>query len=212
MKSSLQSVVAGLLAVSVSCFSCDNNRNTTAETDSRAAAGQPDTGAAAGQDTKAEGFDISRLPVATQDLGAFPYLPLPESFKELNPPIVRDADLIYFPIEGSMTPLEGKVWKANITTKSGKSDEWSLPIFEKRFDAAIKALGAVKIFDGTISKEEYDRYHGEASYLGEDGSIGYANQPIKVYAIHRPDEANIYIQLAGYSAGGYLNILQQQPE
>ncbi len=94
---------------------------------------------------------------------------------------------------------------------SGSTNDWSLPYFEKSYEEAIKAVGGVKIFDGKISQEEYDRYHNEATCLGEEGSIGYTGQNIKVYVIHRADGADIYIQLAGYSAGGYVNILQKEP-
>lgn len=155
-------------------------------------------------------FDINSIPISNQELGDFPFLDVPEGLTEQNKPLQRKFDRLFFPIDGTMTPLEGSVWKSNIVMQRDNTDEWSLPYFEKSYDEAIKAVGGVKIFDGEITKEEYDRYHSQAPYLGEDGSIGYAGQNIKVYAIHREDGANIFIQLAGYSAGGYINILQKE--
>jgi len=160
--------------------------------------------------TSSKEFDINSIPVSDQVLGDFPFFSLPEGLTEQNKPVQRKFDRLFFPIEGTMTPLEGNVWKSNIIMERGNTDDWSLPYFEKSYDEAIRAAGGVKIFDGEISKEEYDRYHSQAAYLGEDGSIGYAGQNIKVYAIHREDSGDIFIQLAGYSAGGYVNVLQKE--
>lgn len=74
----------------------------------------------------------------------------------------------------------------------------------------ILLLDGKKIFDGEISAEEYERYHDDASYLGEDGSIGYLGQKIRVYVIRRENGDDVYIQLTGDSAGGELNILQKE--
>ncbi|WP_257657814.1 OmpA family protein [Parapedobacter lycopersici] len=156
-------------------------------------------------------FDINNIPVSDHDLGMFPFFSFPEGMTNQNKPVERKFDRLFFPIDGVMTPLEGRVWKTNVTMNRNAAEEWSQPYFEKSYDEAIKAVGGVKIFDGEITKEEYDRYHGQASYLGEDGSIGYAGQNIKVYAIHRADGGNVFIQLVGNNAGGYLNVLQSEP-
>ncbi|UHG94353.1 hypothetical protein [Spirosoma oryzicola] len=65
-------------------------------------------------------------------------------------------------------------------------------------------------FDSEITSQEYDRYHNQAPYLGEDGSIGYTDENIKVYVIRRADGSDVYIQLSGNSASGKLNILQKE--
>lgn len=156
------------------------------------------------------GFHIEDIPVSNADIGIFPYFSYPKGLKSMNRPIEREYDIIYFPIDAKMTPLEGKVYKANVSLEDRKGDNWSLPFFLKSYDEAILAAGGQKIFDGQISKEEYDRYSEEASYLGEDGSIGYAKETIRVYVIRRADGKNIYIQLTGNTASGKLNILQEE--
>ncbi|GAB3019137.1 hypothetical protein GCM10027051_25280 [Niabella terrae] len=213
MKLSLKKSIVGLLAVSIFSLGC-NNGDAEKSSPETAAAETASTDTVPGQATTqpANSFDINSIPVSDKELGTFPYLVLPQEYKPQNKPIQRDADLLYFPIDGKMTALEGRVWKANIAPASGKTDDWSQPIYEKRLEEAIVALGGVKIFDGKISQAEYDNFQAQASYLGEEGSIGYTSQTIKVYGIHRADGANIFIQLAAYSAGGYLNILEQQPE
>ncbi|MDM1296314.1 OmpA family protein [Sphingobacterium sp. N143] len=211
MNSSLKPLALCSILLSMLFTACNNGNNknkteTGTQTDSTETSAQPQTEVPAAE----KGFDISSIPVSEQELGPFPFFSFPEGLEEQNKPIQRKFDRIYFPIDGKMTAIEGKVWKTNVTVTSGNYDDWSLPFFEKSYDEAIKAVGGVKIFDGEISQEEYDRYHKEATYLGEEGSIGYTGQKIKVYAIHRADGADIYIQLTGNTAGGYLNILQKE--
>ncbi|MGS2763051.1 OmpA family protein [Sinomicrobium sp. M5D2P9] len=163
----------------------------------------------AGKEEKNAVFDINNIPVSDADLGDFPFFSLPEGLKTTNRPIQRKYDVLYFPIDSIMTPLEGKVWKTYISAEGGY-DEWSLPYFFKSYDDAIISVGGVKIFDGEISYEEYERYHDDAQYLGEDGSIGYVGQKIRVYVIRRADGGDIYIQMTGDSISGNLNILQKE--
>lgn len=156
-------------------------------------------------------FNIKDIQVSEADLGEFPFFSFPEGLTALNKPIQRKFDRLYFPIDGIMTPIEGKVWKTNVTDDDNSGDEWSLPYFIKSYEEAIKEVGGVKIFDGEITYEEYEKYHDNAEYLGEDGSIGYMGQKIKVYVIRQADGGDVYIQFTGDSAGGDLNILQKEP-
>ncbi|MBS1737296.1 MAG: OmpA family protein [Bacteroidetes bacterium] len=155
-------------------------------------------------------FDLNKIPISTKNLGFFPYFSLPADLEEQNIPVQRNFDRTYFAIAGKMIPVEGKIWKSNITPKSHRYADWSLPYFENSYDEAIKAAGGVKIFDGQISQEEYEKYHNQAIYLGEDGSIGYPDQNIKTYIIRRSDSADIYIQFTGTTSGGSINILQKK--
>lgn len=204
-------LTVGIIPSFVLTTSCNNNekkgaaeaRVTTTPADS---VQQPAAAAAASPAS----FDINSLPVSDKDLGTFPFFSFPEGLTQMNKPVQKKFDRLFFAVNGVMTPFEGKVWKSNVTPKSGSYDDWSLPFFEKSYDEAIKAVGGVKIFDGEITKEEYDRYNKQAPYLGEDGSIGYPGENIKVYAIHRAD-GDVYIQLAGNNSGGKIDILQTAP-
>lgn len=200
-----------MAAMALTVLSCNKENKSTNNTPD--VTHQPDTlnGTGTGATNVGNDFDINTIPVSDKELGAFPFFSLPEGLAEQNKPVQRKFDRLFFPLNGIMTPVEGKLWKSNIVVKSGSSDEWSLPYFEKSYDEAIKAAGGVKVFDGEISNEEYDRYKNQATYLGEDGSIGYTGQNIKVYVIRRADGGDVYIQLTGNTASGYLNILQKEP-
>ncbi|MEN7550002.1 OmpA family protein [Rapidithrix thailandica] len=160
---------------------------------------------------KATSFDIGTLPVSDRELGQFPFFSLPEDIAILDKPIERKFDKLYFLIDGVMTPLEGRVWKADLRAKSGNYEDWSLAYFEKSYDEAIKALGGVKVFDGKMAYyDEYEHFKEQATYMGESGSIGYIGENIKVYIIRKADNSNVYIQLSSESTGGKINILQQE--
>ncbi|HFK5545477.1 TPA: OmpA family protein [Elizabethkingia anophelis] len=160
--------------------------------------------------TTSSAFNIDAVPVSDKNIGDFPFFNMPEGLVSQNKPIEKKYDKVFFPIGGVMTPFEGKVWKANVVVKEGSSEQWTLPYFEKSFDEAITAVGGVKIFDGHITNEEYEKYSKQATNLGEDGDVGYAGENIKVYVIRRKDQGNIFIQLTGNSASGKINILQEE--
>jgi len=154
----------------------------------------------------ADSIDLSKVSFSEKELGAFPVFNPPADLVPLNKPLIRDFDRLFFPTQKGMVPIEGKVYKAFITSITGK--EWSLPYFEKSYKDLITASGGVLIFQGKVSQKELDRIKDEATYFGEEGSIDYTNNVVKVYAIRRKEGDHVFIQLSGYSAGGSIQILQ----
>ncbi|WP_445403977.1 OmpA family protein [Acinetobacter vivianii] len=203
------SVIIGVTLVS-GCSKSNNssaapNHSATADTTKDDISGHDDT------NHSSNTFAIQNIPISTHQFGEFPFFNLPAGLITTNPPIQRKYDIVYFPINGVMTPIEGRVWKSHISLEKPENGDWSLPYFLKSYDDAVTAVGGKKIFDGKITDQEYKRYHDQAPYLGEDGSIGYADQDIRVYIIRRPDGDDIYLQLTGDTASGRVNILQEKP-
>lgn len=153
-----------------------------------------------------DSIDLSKVPFSEKELGAFPVFYPPTDLVPLNKPLIRDFDRLFFPTREGMIPIEGKVYKAFITSVTGK--EWSLPYFEKSYKDLITAAGGVLIFQGKVPQKELDRIKDEATYFGEEGSIDYTNNVVKVYAIRRKEGDNLFVQFSGYSAGGSIQILQ----
>ncbi|EKB58262.1 OmpA family protein [Bergeyella zoohelcum] len=152
-------------------------------------------------------FDIEVLPVSTHDIGDFPFLTLPKGLKNQNIPLVKDFDVCFFPIGGVMTPIEGKLYKTNVVGEG--NGDFPQRYYEKSLEDYLLAVGAVKIFEGKITEDEYNRYNQQDPNKGKDGDIGYTDQFIKVYALRTADK-NIYIQSSANNASGKLNILEQQ--
>lgn len=199
--------IAVLITYSLFFIAC--NRSEQKKTEATEKSQQPDSSSLVKAESASEnGFAIDQIPVSEKALGNFPFFSLPQGIVTTNKPIERKFDRLFFAIDGKMVPLEGRIWKTFLSAENGQ--EWSLPFVENSYDKAIKEVGGVKIFDGTITKEEYDRYSPEAKYLGEEGSIGYVDETIKTYVIKRIDGGNVYIQLSGNNASGKLNILQQE--
>jgi outer membrane protein OmpA-like peptidoglycan-associated protein len=156
-------------------------------------------------------FNTDNIPVSTAVLGEFPFFSLPQGLQPQNKPVVKSFDQLFFPIDGIMTPVEGKVWKSDIVMKDDNKETWSVAYFLKSYDDAIKNTGGVKIFDAKVSQTELDRIKDQATYFGEEGSLDYWNDPVKVYIIRRENKDDIYIQLSANSARGALQILQKAP-
>lgn len=153
-------------------------------------------------------FNIENIPYSNADLGNFPFFTLPEGLTEQNKPLQKKFDACFFPVNGVMTSFEGKLYKTNVTAKPG--EEFSQRYFEKSIEDYLNSIGAVKIFDGEITKEEYDRYNKQDTNKGNEGDIGYTDEQIKFYVIRSKSKGNIYVQFSSNNAAGKLNILQEE--
>lgn len=153
-------------------------------------------------------IDIAKIPYSIADLGNFPFLILPKGLKEMNKPLKNDYDKCFFPVNGKMTAVEGKLYKANISAEDGK--EFSQHYFEKSLSDYLISLDAVKVFEGEITQQEYDRYNKLDTNKGEEGDMGYPGETIRFYVIRSKEKGNIYIQYTANNAAGKINILQSE--
>lgn len=153
-------------------------------------------------------FNIEDIPYSNADLGSFPFFTLPEGLTEQNKPLQKKFDVCFFPVNGVMTSFEGKLYKTNVTAKPG--EEFSQRYFEKSIEDYLNSIGAVKVFDGEITKEEFDRYNIKDTNKGNEGDIGYTDEQIKFYVIRSKSKGNIYVQFSSNNAAGKLNILQEE--
>lgn len=153
-------------------------------------------------------FSIENLPVSAADIGDFPFFTLPKGLTNQNKPLQKNFDVCYFPVNGIMTPFEGKLYKINVV--ADKNETFSQRYFEKSMEDYLTSIGAVKVFDGEIAKEEYDRYNKQDPNKGDEGDIGYTGQNIKFYALRTKDKGTIYVQFSSNNASGKLNILQEE--
>ncbi|WP_410877699.1 OmpA family protein [Myroides sp. DW712] len=154
-----------------------------------------------------EVLNIEDIPVSTADIGDFPFFTLPAGLQSLNKPFEKKFDVCFFPINGVMTPFEGRLYKIFVAAEQG--EQFSKLYFERSMQEYLLSIGAVKIFDGEITREEYDRYNKQDPNKGDDGDIGYADQQIHFYVIRPKDQGAIYVQYVATNEGGALNVLQE---
>lgn len=153
-------------------------------------------------------FNIEDIPFSTADIGDFPFINLPKGLRSMNKPLEKKFDVCFFPINGVMTPFEGKLYKIFVTNERG--EEYSQRYFEKSMEDYLLSVGAVKIFDDEITREEYVRYNKKDPNKGNDGDIGYTGENIKFYIIRSKNKGNIYIQFTSNNTSGKLNVLQEE--
>lgn len=158
-------------------------------------------------DTSAN-FKVEDIPFSEADLGDFPFFTLPKGLQAQNKPLQKNFDVCFFPVKGIMMPVEGKLYKVNVTAAAG--EEFSQRYFEKSLTDYLQSIGAVKIFDGEITHDEYDRYNKQDPNKGDEGDIGYIGEVIRFYVVRSKDKGNIYIQFSADNAAGKLNILQEK--
>lgn len=202
MKKTALLFVLGTLVMSCNQNTKENQNATSGEQTEQASGSEP-----INKDVK-ESFNIENIAYSNADLGSFPFFTLPEGLQEQNKPLQKKFDVCFFPSNGVMTPFEGKLYKTNVTAKPG--EEFSQRYFEKSLEDYMAAIGAVQVFNGEITQEEYDRYNKKDGNKGNEGDMGYAGEQIKCYVIRSKDKGNIYVQFSSNNAAGKLNILQEE--
>ena len=197
-------VVCAIAGFLVSCTKKGNDSNTP---ESNTPAVEQTQEEQVSTDAKEAVFDIEQIAVSSADIGDFPYFTLPKGLRPLNKPLQREFDVCFFPVEGVMMPFEGKLYKINIDSEPG--EQFSQRFFEKSMEDYLTGIGAVKVFDGSITSEEYERYNKQDPNKGDEGDIGYAGQHIYFYVIRSATQGNVYIQYTANNAAATLNVLQE---
>lgn len=153
-------------------------------------------------------FNIEDIALSSIDIGEFPFIRLPNGLQAHKGAIQKNFDVCFFPINGIMMPFEGKLYKANI--KADSDQEYSQRYFEKSMEDYLESIGAVKVYDGEITKDQYDAYNKQDPNKGGSGDMGYWGQRIVFYIYRNPEIGNVFIQFTSNNAGGSLNVLQQE--
>lgn len=199
-------LIVGVSALILSCNQATKSeQESQSTTESKVEISEPELQEST---TDAE-FNIEDLPFSTADIGDFPFINLPDGLEPLNKPLEQKFDVCFFPIQGVMTPFEGRLYKVNVTHSPGES--FSQRYFEKSMEEYLNSVGAVKVFEGDITSEEYYRYHKQDPNKGDEGDIGFGSgEMIRFFIIRSKEKGNIYVQYVSNNAGGKLNVLQEQ--
>lgn len=158
------------------------------------------------QEIEAVALDWEKIPYSNADIGVFPYFTLPEGLTTRNRIFDKKYDVCFFPINGTMTPFEGRLYKVDVVGE----EDFSKRYFEKSMEDYLLSIGAVKIFEGEISSDEYYRFSPQDYNMGNAGGIGYVGENIHFYALRSKEQGNIYIQFTSDNAAGKLNVLLEE--
>ena len=168
--------------------------------------------------TSSETFDINTIPVSDKDLGTFPYLSAPDTYKYnmgdegISKKNISDFDKEYFAVNGKLIPQEGKTVKVTIEKDKSKDDgPFNSLIVDKSYDKAILALGGVKLPTVAIPQSEINRVGTKDLYEKHYGNSLDSNQldDIKTYVIRTKDK-EVWIQYYVLNNGsGRITILEK---
>lgn len=188
-------------------FSCHRPGpgQSSALSDTRGAA---DPGAAA---PAAAAFDLSRIPVSTDSVGAFPFFSLPDGYGYGTHNKPKEYDHFPFWVGDHYEWEEGKVFYNNIHAKSGKS--FSAFELKKNLENLITSVGGVKVFEGKIPSDTTSALSDRPDDITVDYVDGMGdiyNDPVSVYVIRLTDKTIwIHLCLSSQSAGWV--ILETKP-
>ena len=162
--------------------------------------------------TAASGFDISRVPVANQQLGKFPYVSLIEGYqrsKHSSTPLGSNKDVDFdryelfdgtkiITVEGRLSTIEAEGQGAS-----------AFQIF-KTYESLITGLGGVKVSEG--KGEQVDKLKLEFSDERHRFPV-YSGDQMGVYAIRMPDKEvwlEAYVRQHGKKGTYFLTVVEKK--
>ena len=142
------------------------------------------------------GADLSALPVSTAELGDFPFVVLPQGFRQGD---VSDRPLeqkYVFPAGGLLT-VEGRYHHARVF--AAPDDQWAETLLLRGLEDHIKTLGGVRIFDGALPGAAREKITADEPRFVADLYDPWPYR-FRQYVIRTP-ESRIWIEIGyGYNA------------
>ena len=209
MKKSFTALLSLALLISCNSEKSDETSQVSQQESTTVSAESPTVEEEAATENPA--FDISAIPVSTEDIGDFPFFSAPAGAQYINRAKPSDFDFIVFVTPESIYEVEGKTFRAHVHPDRKSEAKVSGRFLVKSFEDAIMKAGGVKVFEGKLQGERKDTYTDLCTYAGSNGSIDIWNNPIATYVIRRND-GNVYIALdKGGSSTTSIQIVQEKP-
>lgn len=158
---------------------------------------------------QAEAFDIEAVPVSTRDLGAFPFLHLPEGFAGPNA-TDQALEIKYVFPGGALKVVEGRY--RHIRLYAAEGARWNETLLLRRLDDQIQALGGVRVHDGAMPEAVGAKIRAENPRFVQDLYDPWPYR-FRQYLIRTAD-SRVWIELGyGYNAEMVdLSIVQEDVE
>lgn len=205
----LPAACAGALLMSA-CHKKDVAANDTTAADTNATAPAP-AGATPSPTPSASAaaatpFDLSKVPVSTAQLGAFPYLSLPAGYQ---PRSEKTLDISRYPVlvGDHFQWVEGKVYDAGITSVRGK--DFSLYELQKNIEALVAQAGGVKVYEGKPASETLEAVkESRGAFSNSINDLGGGT--VQVYLIHQQNR-DVWVQLVANDTYADWGIVEAKP-
>ncbi|RZK13786.1 MAG: hypothetical protein EOO56_26310 [Hymenobacter sp.] len=209
----LQFVLAGLLGLLAACGTKKTEETAAATTTAPpAAASAPApvpaaTAPATAVAAPAATFDINAVPIATADLGSFPYFSKLPGYKigHASDSVAFDFDRSYVYDGKALVPVEGRVLRCLYMVKDSKKTTSDLMI-QRNYENLIKGLGGVQVSSGELSNEVVNKV-GRDEYHKHSGGISPGEQA-DTYVIRQKDK-EVWVQVAADGDRYQLNVTEK---
>ncbi|WP_404338782.1 hypothetical protein AB2M62_06880 [Sphingomonas sp. MMS12-HWE2-04] len=183
--------------------------NSTTTTTVEAAAATPEaqpSATASATPGPAAPFDMAKVPVSNVQLGAFPYLALPNGYK---PGSEKTLEISRYPVlvGDHFQWVEGKVYDASISNIDGK--DFSLYELQKNIETLVTQAGGTKVYEGKPTSETLEAIK-DARQAFDDSVNGLGGGTVQVYLIHQQNR-DIWIQMVANDSYGAWGIVEAKP-
>lgn len=146
---------------------------------------------ATAQDTLEASFNTEAYGLSEEDLGAFPYIALPQSYHNLKEHDKEFEEKYFFYAKGELEAVAGQYYHAQIL--ADQDIEFSESFLKRYYDQAIKKLGASEIYTGYVPFKVTSRITTEQpSYIKD--MYDYQSTHYKQYFLKTAQE-NIWFEI-----------------
>lgn len=172
----------------------------------------PQSGTVNPADTAKTVFDVTKVPLVTNNIGTFPYLNAPDDYK-FNDVSKSDLMSVHFAVDGKLLKIEGKTYSTNIYKLRESETPFNMQIVQNFYDKTIKDLGGVKLsaklLPGQVEQIGKKLLEDEGNHAYTIiGVNDYTLNHVNTYLIRTP-KSEVWIELSFYQTGGYLFILEK---
>ena len=202
-----------LLGLCLCLSACGKRSDAGTETNAAAASGDGIATAAAaipaaGAPATAA-FSVESVPLSNAPLGAFPEFALPTGYKMLNKPVTRTFDRIPFWTGTAFSQIEGKTYLVGIQGEQESS--YNAYELKKNMAAIFTQIGAVKIFEGKVSREALESLAQEQrDNLQEHYAAPYNDDLVEIWIVRRSDKI-LWISFANGGASSHMIVVEEKP-
>ena len=165
-----------------------------------ARAAEPSPGA------KKEAFDLSRVPLSTATIPAFPFIEPPQPNRSVRDK-TAEFDTLHVIAGNQLRPVEGKVLRRKFFNDLTGLTQVSS---QRNHDAAIKALGGVKIDQVEPDSPQLAEAHGSSSKVSDKLQLKSYKAEYDAYVVRTKNQV-IWFNLAVDKRQTYLTVIEEKP-
>ncbi|GAB3339114.1 hypothetical protein [Marilutibacter aestuarii] len=170
-------------------------------TGSPGAAADADEGDLAADDAA---FEVDSVPVSSQDLGAFPFIVLPNGYEAIDAQTLNVTQVPFWTGD-RLEQVEGKAYMATVQETQGNT--FSPFEFERHVAHLIEQAGGILVTDSPIPPEVLEHIPRDVRVGLVSGWGDVYNNPVQTYLVRTEDKL-VWVHACTDSAGAGLIVVE----